>query len=135
MKKRFFGKSEKNRNIKLIEDCAQAISHHTKNCISCYSFASTKHITTRGQGGAVCCDSKKEFDLLSRLKDLGRSVRQNLKPMSDHFQYWGFNSKFTEIQAAFGLAQLKKLPNRLRRLHKIYTIIKDELKTENVSFF
>ena len=118
-----------------IEDCAQAISHHTKNCISCYSFASTKHITTGGQGGAVCCDSKKDFDILSRLKDLGRNDRQNLKPMSDHFQYWGFNSKFTEIQAAFGLAQLKKLPNRLRRLHEIYTIIKDELKTENVSFF
>ena len=118
-----------------IEDCAQAISHHTKNCISCYSFASTKHITTGGQGGAVCCDSKKDFDILSRLKDLGRNDRQNLKPMSDHFQYWGFNSKFTEIQAAFGLAQLKKLPSRLRRLHKIYTIIKDELKTENVSFF
>jgi len=118
-----------------IEDCAQAISHHTKNCISCYSFASTKHITTGGQGGAVCCDSKKDFDILSRLKDLGRNDRQNLKPMSDHFQYWGFNSKFTEIQAAFGLAQLKKLPSRLRRLHKIYTIIKDELKTENVSYY
>ena len=120
----------------LLEDCAQAISHHTKNSISCYSFASTKHITTSGQGGAICCDDKKTFDTLSRLKDLGRNDRQNLKPMSDHFEFWGMNSKFTEIQAAFGLAQLKKLPKRLTRLNKMYKFVKDELKNEKeIDFF
>jgi perosamine synthetase len=118
-----------------IEDCAQAISHHTKNSISCYSFASTKHITTGGQGGAVCCDDKETFDILSRLKDLGRNDRQKLKPMSDNFEFWGFNSKFTEVQAAFGLAQLKKLPSRLKRLKKMYKTISEELKNENVEFF
>jgi len=118
-----------------IEDCAQAISHHTKNCISCYSFASTKHITTAGQGGAVCCDNKETFDVLSRLKDLGRNDRQKLKPMSDNFEFWGLNSKFTEIQAAFGLIQLKKLPLRLKRLKKMYQIIVDELKNEKIEFF
>ena len=120
----------------ILEDCAQAISHHTKNSISCYSFASTKHITTSGQGGAICCDDKKTFDILSRLKDLGRNDRQNLKPMSDHFEYWGVNSKFTEIQAAFGLAQLKKLPKRLNRLKKMYKITQEELKNiDEISFF
>ena len=120
----------------LLEDCAQAISHHTKNSISCYSFASTKHITTSGQGGAICCDDKKTFDTLSRLKDLGRNDRQNLKPMSDHFEFWGMNSKFTEIQAAFGLAQLKKLPKRLTRLNKMYKFVKDELKNvKEINFF
>ena len=120
----------------LLEDCAQAISHHTKNSISCYSFASTKHITTSGQGGAICCDDKKTFDILSRLKDLGRNDRQNLKPMSDYFEFWGINSKFTEIQAAFGLAQLKKLPKRLTRLNKMYKLVKDELKNiKEIDFF
>lgn len=123
-------------STQLLEDCAQAISHHTKNSISCYSFASTKHITTSGQGGAICCDDKKTFDILSRLKDLGRNDRQNLKPMSDHFEFWGMNSKFTEIQAAFGLAQLKKLPKRLTRLNKMYKFVKDELKNEKeIDFF
>tara|TARA_Y100000996_G_scaffold367974_2_gene314124 strand:+ start:327 stop:1331 length:1005 start_codon:yes stop_codon:yes gene_type:complete len=123
-------------STQILEDCAQAISHHTKNSISCYSFASTKHITTSGQGGAICCDDKKTFDILSRLKDLGRNDRQNLKPMSDHFAYWGINSKFTEIQAAFGLAQLKKLPKRLNRLKKMYKITREELKnTDGISFF
>ena len=123
-------------STQILEDCALAISHHTKNSISCYSFASTKHITTSGQGGAICCDDKKIFDILSRLKDLGRNDRQNLKPMSDHFAYWGINSKFTEIQAAFGLAQLKKLPKRLNRLKKMYKITREELKnTDGISFF
>lgn len=123
-------------SVQLLEDCAQVISHHTKNAISCYSFASTKHLTTGGQGGAICCDDKKIFDILSRLKDLGRNDRQNLKPMSDFFEFWGINSKFTEIQAAFGLAQLKKLPKRLRRLKKMYKIIQEELNNvDEITFF
>lgn len=123
-------------STQLLEDCAQAISHHTKNCISCYSFASTKHLTTAGQGGAICCDDDEIFDKLTRLKDLGRNDRQNLRPMSDNFEFWGINSKFTEVQAAFGLAQLEKLPRRLTRLKEMYKIYTDELKNCNdVEFF
>lgn len=123
-------------SIQTLEDCAQAISHHTKNCISCYSFASTKHITTAGQGGAICCDDEEIFDRLTRLKDLGRNDRQNLKPMSDNFEFWGINSKFTEMQAAFGLVQLEKLPERLDRLTEMYKIYNDELKNcKGINFF
>ena len=123
-------------SVHLLEDCAQAISHHTKNCVSCYSFASTKHLTTAGQGGAICCDDEEIFDRLTRLKDLGRNDRQNLKPMSDNFEFWGINSKFTEIQAAFGLAQLEKLPQRLSRLKEMSKIYNEELKNCNrVRFF
>lgn len=111
----------------MLEDCCQAIDHHTKNKISCYSFASTKHLTTAGQGGAVCCDDKDIFDKLSRLKDHGRNDRQQLKPMSDNFAQWGFNAKFTEVQAAFGLAQLEKLPRRLETLKKMYSFVQDAL--------
>ena len=56
--------------------------------------------------------------------------------MSDFFEFWGINSKFTEIQAAFGLAQLKKLPQRLRRLKKMYKIIQEELNNvDEITFF
>jgi len=110
-----------------IEDCAQAISHHTIGKTSCYSFASTKHITTSGQGGAVCTDDKEMFDKLTELKDQGRTDRQNLKAPSDTFEKWGTNFKFTEIQAAFGLAQLKGLPKRLERLRAINMIYYDYL--------
>ena len=118
-------------NTWMVEDCAQAISHHTTNSMSCYSFASTKHLTTSGQGGAICCDDQETFDILTRLKDHGRNDRQKLKPMSDYFEFWGTNSKFTEIQAAFGLAQLEKLPKRLQRLKEMYNIIHDEISMLN----
>ena len=112
----------------LIEDNSQTVSEHTKGCISTYSFASTKHLTLGGQGGAICCDDKETFDKLSKLKDLGRNDRQQLKPMSDKFEHilqWGFNSKVTELQAAFGLAQLDRVPKRLERLSTMASIYHD----------
>lgn len=118
-----------------IEDSCQAISYHTKGAMSCYSFASTKHLTTFGQGGAVCCDDDDLFDRLTRIKDHGRNDRQKLKPMSDNFESWGTNFKFTEAQAAFGLAQLDKLPWRLSRLDKMYSIVRETLgKVKGVEF-
>jgi perosamine synthetase len=114
----------------LVEDCAQAIDYHTNGLISTYSFASTKHLTMSGQGGAICCDDKETFDSITRIKDQGRNDRQNLKPMSDEYEFWGINAKVTEIQAAFGLAQLKALPKRLARLNEMYNIVFDIIKDE-----
>ena len=113
--------------VGLIEDCAQAIDHHTPGKISTYSFASTKHITTGGQGGAVCCDDPDVFDRIVRTKDHGRSDRQSLRPMSDNYDEWGFNFKLTEMQAAFGLAQLRALPSRMRRLSAMCRMYRDLL--------
>lgn len=113
--------------VQILEDCAQAIDHHTQDKISTYSFASTKHLTTGGQGGAVCCDSEEEFNRLARLKDHGRNDRQRLRPMSDNYDEWGVNFKMTEMQAAFGLAQLRTLRERTRRFGEIYRAYKDLL--------
>ena len=113
--------------VRTVEDCAQAIDHHTPGKISTYSFASTKHITTGGQGGAVCCDDGETFDRIVRIKDHGRNDRQSLKPMSDNYGEWGVNFKLTEMQAAFGLAQLRALPGRMRRLREMYRMYMDLL--------
>ena len=113
-----------------IEDCAQAITHHARDRISTYSFASTKHITTAGQGGAVCCDSEEIFDALVRLKDHGRNDRQSLRPMSDNYDIWGMNFKMTEVQAAFGLTQLRELPARMHRFRQILGIYRDILSSK-----
>ena len=113
--------------VRAVEDCAQAIDHHTPGRISTYSFASTKHLTTGGQGGAVCCDDGDTFDRIVRIKDHGRNDRQSLKPMSDNYGEWGVNFKLTEMQAAFGLAQLRALPGRMRRLREMYRTYMDLL--------
>lgn len=110
-----------------VEDCAQAIDHHTPGKISTYSFASTKHMTTGGQGGAVCCDDDEAFDRIVRLKDHGRNDRQHLRPMSDNYGEWGLNFKLTEMQAAFGLAQLRTLRDRTRRFGQMCRMYRDLL--------
>ena len=110
-----------------VEDCAQAVDHHTPGKISTYSFASTKHITTGGQGGAVCCDDDEVFDRIVRLKDHGRNDRQHLRPMSDNYDEWGVNFKLTEMQAAFGLAQLRTLRDRTRRFGEMCRMYRDLL--------
>ena len=114
-------------DVPLLEDCSQATFHHTRDRVSTYSFASTKHITTGGQGGAVCCDDADTFDALTRIKDHGRNDRQLLKPMSDSYDTWGMNFKMTEIQAAFGLAQLRGIDWRRRRFREICSIYRDLL--------
>ena len=114
-------------SVRAVEDCAQAIDHHTPGRISTYSFASTKHLTTGGQGGAVCCDDGDTFDRIVRIKDHGRNDRQSLRPMSDNYGEWGVNFKLTEMQAAFGLAQLRALPGRMRRLREMYRMYRDLL--------
>ena len=113
--------------VDTIEDCSQAITHHTRGAISTYSFASTKHITTAGQGGAICCDDPEIFDRLVRIKDHGRNDRQSLKRMSDTHDEWGMNFKMTEIQAAFGLAQLNGLAKRLKAFHNMCRIYREVL--------
>ena len=103
-----------------IEDCGQAPSHHTKGLTSCYSFHSTKLITCGGIGGAVCTDDKDLYERMSAVKDHGRPERALGKPVTDDHNYYGTNLKMSEINAAFGIEQLKKLPFKLVNMDEIY---------------
>ena len=115
------------KDVPLLEDCSQAIFHHTRDRVGTYSFASTKYITTGGQGGAICCDDADTFDALTRIKDHGRNDRQLLRPMSDSYDIWGMNFKMTEIQAAFGLALLRGIDRRMHRFREICSMYRDLL--------
>ena len=75
----------------------------------------------------MCCDDAETFDRIVRIKDHGRNDRQNLRPMSDNYDEWGVNFKLTEMQAAFGLAQLRALPGRMRRFREMYRAYRDML--------
>lgn len=104
----------------LIEDCCQAPFHHTKGIISCYSFHSTKLITCGGIGGAVCLDNDFHYEHLSAIKDHGRPERSQGKPVPDIHSFWGTNLKMSDINAAFGIEQLKRLPKRLEMVKQHY---------------
>ena len=108
----------------LIEDCCEALGARfngrpvgTFGLAGSFSFFFSHHITTM-EGGMIVCQDQALSDLFRLLRAHGwarntRYVdvepRANLDPRY-MFLNWGFNVRPTELQAGFGLEQLKRLP-------------------------
>ena len=119
----------RNKKIPLIEDAAQALGSFYKNkhlgrhgLIGSFSFSVPKIITT-GQGGALITDNKTLYEKVEKLKDFGR-----VKAGVDWHDQIGWNFKFTDLQAVLGLAQMKKLPQRVKLKKNIYELYEKYLK-------
>ncbi len=115
-------------NLVVLEDAAQAYGSkwHGKHLgtfgdIGSFSFSTPKIITT-GQGGALVTDNKRFYERIIRLKDFGRLVRSS----QDHDEI-GYNFKFTDLQAAIGVAQMDKLAWRIGRKKEIYRLYQKAL--------
>ena len=83
----------------------------------CFSFSPAKTITT-GQGGVVTTNDPQIYEKLRLLKDQGRPVRGT--GGADVHVALGYNFKFTNLQAAMGLAQLEDFANRLAHQRQLY---------------
>jgi perosamine synthetase len=100
------------RNLLVIEDAACAIGseyHHQiigrpDSLAACFSFHPRKIMTT-GDGGMVTC-ADTEFAARARL------LRQH-GISNGEYQEVGFNYRLTDMQAALGIEQLKRLPTLL----------------------
>lgn len=108
----------------VVEDAAEAFVSKldgrylgTFGRAGCLSFSPNKTITT-GQGGVILTDDDVLCGRLRELKDQGRPVRGT--GGDDVHHSVGYNFKFTNLQAAVGLAQLGYLQPRLRRMREIY---------------
>ncbi|OGD06947.1 aminotransferase [Candidatus Amesbacteria bacterium RIFCSPLOWO2_01_FULL_49_25] len=119
----------KENKLFLIEDAAQALGSFcrgqhlgTWGDIGTLSFSTQKIITT-GQGGAMLTNRKRLANRLLKIKNFGRLGGGN-----DTHDEWGWNFRFTDLQAVVGLEQMKKLPERIRRKKEIYKRYLDELK-------
>lgn len=95
-------------NISIIEDCAQAHGTEYKEekvgtigKAGCFSFFATKHMTT-GEGGMITTN-----DLL--LAETARIIRNHGMTGRDDHVRLGFNNRMTEIEAAMGIVQLRRL--------------------------
>ena len=106
----------------LIEDCAQSlgarvdgISAGLQGDVSIFSFYATKMITSGGQGGMIV---SKDLSLIKELKDYLRFNRR-----FDHNNR--FNFQMTDLQAAIGSAQLRQLPEFIKRREAIYQQYQD----------
>jgi perosamine synthetase len=105
----------------VIEDSAQALgSWHkgkhigTMGNLGIFSFGAPKIITT-GQGGCIITNDEELSKKIVAIKNFGRTVA-----VGEVYNVMGMNFKFTDIQAAFGVAQMKKLPGIVERKKDIF---------------
>ncbi len=113
----------RNKNIKIIEDCAQSHGSKLNNKytgnlgdIGCFSFYPTKNLNCIGDGGAITTSSKKFYNLAKQIREYGWANRDDSKIV-------GINSRLDEIQAAILTIKLKKLRflnNKRRKIAKKY---------------
>jgi perosamine synthetase len=125
------------RGIGIIEDAAHALGAayaDGKKVGSCensdmtvFSFHPVKSITT-GEGGMITTNSEYLYKKLLRLRSHGINklndpFESNIQSMTDgvtnpwyyEMQELGFNYRLTEIQAALGVSQMKRLDNFIQR--------------------
>jgi len=156
--KRFCDKN----NLWLIEDNADSLGARYKyngkwkytgtfGDIGTSSFYPAHHITT-GEGGAVYTDNPLLHKIALSLRDWGRDCscpsgidnncgkRFNgqfgqLPIGYDHkyiYSHFGYNLKATDMQAAIGCAQLKKLPEFIKRRKENWEYLRKRLEGVNV---
>lgn len=108
-------------DLPLIEDAACALGAERDGIaaggagvMGCYSFHPRK-IATMGEGGAIVSRTPELMRVLKALRNHG------LDPEADSpdFILPGFNYRLTEMQAAIGVEQLKKLPEMLATRRKL----------------
>ena len=122
-----------NKNIPLIEDCAEALgtkingkSAGIYGKISIFSFAPNKILTT-GEGGAICTNSKNLFEKLKLIRSHGRELNNNYFKTNQQANYTsiGYNWRMSSITAALGNSQFNKI-DKILRLRKKYARIYDQ---------
>jgi perosamine synthetase len=135
-------KIAKKYNLKVIEDAACALGSKYKDKYAgtigdagCFSFHARKGITT-GEGGMVVTNNKELAERIRHLSVFGMTSawdrEKSEKFIIPTFEDAGFNYKMSDITAAVGVAQLRKLDkiiDRKRELAKYW----DE-KLEDIEF-
>lgn len=119
-----------NRNgLKVLEDAAQAFGVHfdgqhagTFGDIGLFSFFSDK-VITMGEGAALFTQDEQLFDRLRLLRNQGR-------PNSGTFIHpeYGMNFRITDLHAAIGLSQLRKLPKIRERRTQLWNLYRSRLE-------
>tara|TARA_R110001606_G_scaffold178752_1_gene325426 strand:+ start:9197 stop:10513 length:1317 start_codon:yes stop_codon:yes gene_type:complete len=140
-------------NLWLVEDCCDALGATfdgkmvgTWGDIATLSFYPAHHMTM-GEGGAVFTNNSQLISIAESFRDWGRDcyckpgcdntcgTRFNMQLGSlpqgyDHkytYSHLGYNLKITDMQAACGLAQLKRLPEFIEKRNANFDYLKNRL--------
>ena len=141
----------KKKKILILEDTCESLgasfnksSLGTIGEFGSYSFYYSHQITS-GEGGMVVCNNTKNYNILKSLRSHGwsrdtifhKEYKKKYKNLDDKFLFInsGYNLRPTEIQAAIGLSQFKKLKQfkNVRNLNrnKIISYLKNSNKWKN----
>ena len=112
----------KEHGLKVIEDCAQALGATYKGRpvgslanVATFSFCHDKILSTGGEGGMLTTDDRDLWEAAWAYKDHGKNYAKaaNAGEYGPTFQWlhesFGTNWRLTEMQAAIGRIQLRKL--------------------------
>lgn len=135
------------RGVSVVEDACHALGAEYRDargkwvkvgsCVhsdmTVFSFHPVKHITT-GEGGAVTTNDKRLYErlLLFRNHGITRNSSEFTRKGEDcgttwyyEMQHLGFNYRITDIQAALGSSQLRKLDRFVNRRRYIAGLYRD----------
>ena len=129
----------KARGLYLIEDAAHAFESKYKNQytgtigdMGCYSFYATKNLTT-AEGGAFVTNNEKYYNTAAQASLHGMSVDAYKRFSTTGFKHYdvsmlGYKYNLTDIQAALGIAHLKKIYDYLKVREEIWLSYNEGLK-------
>jgi len=113
-------------NLAVIEDAAQAHGASYKGKppgyyadMACWSFYASKNMTT-GEGGMITTNNDKHAKLLRAMRSHGET-QEYVSSML------GLNYRMPEIEAAIGIAQLKKLPTFIEKRRRNARLLTERL--------
>jgi CDP-6-deoxy-D-xylo-4-hexulose-3-dehydrase len=135
-------------DIILFEDSCDTMTHTPASDVACISFYASHIITAGGCGGMVMFNNPEYHARALMFRDWGR-IGNNSEDVSDRFGHTvdgipydfkflygvlGYNFKCCEMNAAFGLVQMAKLPKfRQMRKDNINRYV-ENLKKANTSY-
>ena len=133
--------------FKIIEDASHAIGSSYEDIkvgsckhsdITVFSFHPVKIITT-GEGGMALTNNEILSNKMRRLSTHGITREKKLMTDRPNNEIWnyqqielGFNYRMTDIQAALGLNQFKRLDEYIKIRHKIVKLYNHKFKSLNI---
>ena len=115
--------------LAVVEDaaCALGATYLDRHCgsfgdLGCFSFHARKVVTT-GEGGMIVTDRDDPADQIRMLRNHG-GVRRNNRY---EFRAAGFNYRLSDVQAAVGVAQMRRFPHLVARRRQLAAGLRERL--------